>query len=156
MYERFLANDPGELQTVFSHEDQKLMTANAWDYKNDSLITNEIRKDIESIGLEKISDIKEKKWIQNILWMWYHHAISCALWRYGDKATAQTYAKKAIELQPEDGINKITRLLYLLAHDMIDEARIWAATITAEPEKSTAEWDIRLYDEGRFFTIGAS
>lgn len=152
VYIRFSVNDPGELQDIYKKADQELMRAGQWDYANPGLVTNQIKEMIEKIGVNNINDEKEKKWIKMyILWMWYHHAITCALWKYGDKEAAIEYSKMAINLQHDDHPNKITRLLYFLVRDDLASAEKWQKTITEEPEKSTAEYSIKLYKKGDFF-----
>ncbi len=151
VYIAFSVNDPGELQDLYMSEDQKLMKAKKWDYNNPNLIPNKIKNMIEGIGISNIIDKKEKQWIQNILWMWHHHAISCALWRYGDKKATMKYSEIALKLQPDDHPNKITQLLYFLIRDEIENAEKWAKSITEEPEKTTAQYNIELYKKGDFF-----
>jgi len=153
VYVQFGANDPSELQTVYMDADQVLMNEVRWDYDNPELLPNKIRMAIEAVGISAISGEKERKWIGQILWMWYHHAISCALWRYGDKKAAQEYSARALELQPVGHPNSITRLLYLLIRDDLDGAEQWAETITTEPEKTTATYFVDLYKQGDFFEV---
>lgn len=151
VYEMFSCDDPGELLDLYESEDQKLMYADAWDYKNETLLTNRIKNAIEQAGYDAISDEKERHWISNILWLWYHHAISCALWQYADKDAALEFSARALAMQSEDHPNKITRLLYLLIRDRLEEAEAWLMTITTEPEKSTAQYSVDLYRNGDFF-----
>jgi len=151
VYIRFSVNDPGELQEAYMDEDQKLMKAGQWDYNNPVLVSNKIKSAIEEAGISNIADKKEKKWIQNILWMWYHHAISCALWQYGDKKAALDYSEIALKLQPDGHPNKITKLFYFLLRDDIENAEQWAKSITEEPEKATSQHNLNLYKKGKFF-----
>ena len=65
--------------------------------------------------------------------------------RYKDKEKARVCATKALELQPEDHPNKITKLLDLLVNDKLEEARKWAENITEEPEKTTARETIEKW-----------
>lgn len=132
------AHTPLELSNLYTVEDQKLMSSPySWDYNNAALIINKVKDILESLDREKLEG-EEKEWIQEILWFWYHHAISCAMSRYNDKEKARFYAKKALGLQSENHPNKITKLLDLLLNDKLDEAGEWAKTIIEEPEKSTA------------------
>lgn len=151
VYTHFGVNDPGELNTMYMNADQELMKSAQWDYKNTNLITNQIKNMIEEIDVENIHDKKEKKWIKNLLWMWYHHAISCALSQYGDKKAALEYSKIALDIQPANHPNKITQLLYFLVRDEIKNAEKWQKLITTEPEKTTADYCIKLYKQGDFF-----
>lgn len=151
VYIKFLVNDPSELKKVYMNEDQKLMRNGKWDYENPELITNKIKDSVEAIGVQNISDKKEKIWISDILWMWYHHATSCALYRYGNKKEAIKYSTIALDLQTEDHPNKITRLLYFLSRDNLNNAERWFKLITEEPEKTTAKYLIDRYKQGNFF-----
>ncbi|MBI5400979.1 MAG: hypothetical protein HZB12_02600 [Candidatus Yonathbacteria bacterium] len=93
----------------------------------------------------------ERGWVQEILWFWYHHAISCAIWRYKDKEVAGVYAIKALENQSKDHPNEITKLFNFLVNDKLEEAEKLTEIIKEEPEKSTAVYLVKEYTEGRFF-----
>lgn len=151
VYSKFSVNDPGELKELYMNVDQELMYAGKWNYNNSELITNKIKNAIEAVGIHAILDKKEKKWISGILWMWYHHAISCALFRYGDKKASIRYSATALDLQEEGHPNKITRLLYFLTRDDLNSAEQWFKSIKDEPEKTTANYSINLYKQGDFF-----
>ena len=137
------AKNPGELDTKYREKDQILMKSVSWDYKDSTLLIHKIKDILECAEINELS-ADEKYWRLHILWSWYHHAISCAVWRYHDRAKAQAYAKQALAYQPANHTNKITRLLYLLVHDKLTEAEAWQKGITTEPEKTTA---IRLMEE---------
>lgn len=136
-YRLLNASTPLELSNRYTEEDQKLMRAGTWDYNNSLLIVNVIKNILETLNPQELTE-EEGEWRQEILWFWYHHAISCAVWRYKDILTAQKYVAKAIQLQPADHPNKITKLLDLLVNNKLEEAHKWADSITEEPEKSTA------------------
>jgi hypothetical protein len=150
-YELLRVNSPGELVRNFIAEDQKLLLAGEWDYKNPDLKVNKIKELIESaikhglnLGGEKQDDLRD------ILWFWYHHAIGNAIWGYKDKERAQEFSKKALEYQISDNPNKITRLLYLLVHDKAEEADTFLLTITTEPDKSAAVGVIAQFQDSSF------
>jgi hypothetical protein len=144
------AQTPIELSNLYSAEDQRLMRSGAWDYENEELVVNQVKNILESLDPLTLTE-EEQVWRQEILWFWYHHAISCAIWRYKDKNTAQDYATMALEYQSEDHPNKITKLLYFLVNDQLEEAEQWAAEIDEEPEKSTAADLVKEYKDGDFF-----
>ena len=144
------AKTPLELSQLYTVEDQKLMKSNEWDYANPDLITNKIKDILERIDTDTLSE-QEREWRGEILWFWHHHAISCAIARYKDKTQAQIFAAKALEVQPEDHPNKITRLLYLLVNDKLEEAETWVSKIEDEHEKSTARDLVEGYKEKGFF-----
>jgi hypothetical protein len=144
------AKTPLELSNLYAAEDQKLMPK-GWDYNNPELITNRIKEILEATDPHALTD-EENEWRNNILWFWYHHAISCAIWRYKDKAAAQMYSARALEFQSEDHPNKITRLFYFLTRDQLEEAEKWAETIAEEPEKSTSTELLEEYRRGQFYT----
>lgn len=127
------------------------MYAGEWDYKNSKLLPNQIKRSLEKIPLVGIKNTAERKTIQNLVWFWYHHAISCALWRYGDRDIALIYSAKAIELQLPDHSNRITRLLFLLLRDNLIEAEEWYRVTPTGPEKTTAMHLLEFYRSGHFF-----
>ncbi len=131
------AHFPAQLYRLYSAEDQKLMKARAWDYKNPELLVNKIKEIVEPCDPSTLTP-REKVWRQELLWFWYHHAISSALWKHKDRERAQLFSAKALEYKSGDNPNAFTKLLELLAHDEIDEARQFAAEITQEPERLEA------------------
>lgn len=145
------ASYPGELDTRYLEEDQKLMKSAEWDYKNKAHLIHKVKDILEGVDPAKLAD-EEQYWRRNILWFWYHHAVSCAVWRYADRQKAQEYAKKALHYQPKSHPNKITKLLYFLVHDRLSSAERWAETITTEPEKTTAQAILEEYRTKGFFT----
>lgn len=149
----FSCTEMFELIEKNNKADQKLMYADEWDYKDTGQLPNKIREALEKVDVATITDPYEKEWYPHILWLWYHHAISCALWKHGNKNDALEYSEKALSIQPKDHPNKITKLLYLLIREDLEEAEKWAKTIETEPEKTTAQHDIDKYKNGNFFQI---
>jgi len=132
------ATDPGHLSDRYTDEDQKLVLAHAWDYKNPELIVNKLKELLDSINSDELSD-NERYWRANILWFWNHHAIDCALRVYSDREAALGFARRALEIQPAGHPNKITKLYYLLLSGDVAGAREWQKQIDSEPEKEYAE-----------------
>ena len=139
-----------DLNQVYVDEDQRLMKSGQWDYENLVLLTNQIKEILADIDLNELTE-EEREWCQEILWFWYHHAISSAIWRQKSKLDARFHADKALQYQGENHPNKITRLLYLLVHDQLLEAEVWAQQID-DDEKGTAAKLIREYQAGKFFS----
>lgn len=149
-YDLLGAHTPLELSNLYSEEDQKLMKSESWDYDNADLIINRIKSIIENVDIAKLTD-EEKNWRNEILWFWYHHAISCAVWRYKDREKAKSFSLKALEFQDGNHPNQITKLLGLLIDDKIEEAEKWTNKITDEIEKETATYLIQEYKDGNMF-----
>ena len=89
------------------------------------------------------------------MWFWYHHAVSCAIYKYQDKTAAKEYVEKASEhlliSQPDpEKRNQITNLFYLLLDDKYEEAREWAANINKDYEKKTAQGIIEEWPSLKF------
>lgn len=137
------------LSLAYTVEDQKLMKAGTWDDTDLSLITNRVKRCLEDINPDVLNE-DDQVWWNEIMWFWYHHAISCAVYKKKDKALAQRYADKAREIQgPLGHPNRITELFRLLVHDEIDEARNMVDCLTAEAE--TARLTLAEYERGEFF-----
>ncbi len=143
-------NDFRSLSRAYGEEDQRLMKTKAWDDSEPSLITNRIKMLLEGINPSDLSE-SDKIWWHEILWFWYHHATSIAIWKRKDRKLAQLYAGKALELQMPDHPNKITRLLHFLVHEKLKEAELWADQITESPERETAAATLQEYKNGEFF-----
>ena len=104
---------------------------------------------LEQIDSSELND-SDRMWRNEILWFWYHHAVSCERKR----AQAQAYAAKALKLQGDDHPNRITKLLWLLTHDKMDEAKQWMAEAPAEAdevEHQTGLDTIREYEQRKFW-----
>ena len=130
-------------------DDQMLMQSGGWDYDNPKLLINRIRSLLEQIVPDNLS-AREKIWYYETLWIWHHHAISCAFGKR-DRAAAKRHAARALELQRGDHPNKITRLLWLLAHEQIEEANMWVAAIEDPVEKETGQYLVCEYVKSRCF-----
>ena len=143
-----------DLSKRYTEEDRKLMKSGQWDYDNADLITNKMKGILEQIDPMELTD-EEQEWLNEILWFWYHHAISCAVHRYQDKKSAQEYSVKALEYlelsqpDPEDR-NQITYLLFLLVNDKFDEAKSWTDKIIKDYERKTAHEIIEEWPSIKF------
>lgn len=127
----------------FMVDDQLLMKSGGWDYNNPKLLTNQIKFLLEKIDPAELSE-EDTVWYFETLWMWYHHAVSCAI-RLRDLDAARQYATHALELQRDDHPNKITRLLWFLVHGQIDSAKAWAEAIKDPVEHQSAKEYIEEY-----------
>lgn len=138
---------PEAVYQLYFDEDQRLMKESAWDYEDPNLLTNRIYELVA--GLNE-GDLKEEDATtrQKIMWLWNHHAVSCAMAIKGDKLAAQKFASEAMEHRVEDIPNHITGLLYLLSFDRRHEAGEWVEKIDDETEKSTALSILEKYDNG--------
>lgn len=150
-YEMLGVSSMRELSRAYTEEDQRLMKTNEWDYKNPELLTNKIKDLLEQVNESDLSE-EEKEWRGEILWFWYHHAISCAVARYRDQKEAQEFALKALEYQSEDHPNQITKLLKHLVFGELELAEQLAEKIEIDYEKETAKELIEDYKEGKFFS----
>lgn len=143
-------HDPLALHQAYVAEDQRLMKCGKWDYNNPNLLTNKIKKALIRIDPTTLSK-EERRWRREILWFWFHHAVSCAIWIKKDREAARYYASEAVLCQGKDHPNQITRLLFLLVHERYDEAVSWASAITDNVERETATATLLEYQRGNFF-----
>ena len=120
-----------------------------WDYANPALVTNKIKEILENCDTTTLTE-DEREWRNEILYFWYHHALSSAIWRHKDQRAAQEYSARALELQSKGHPNQITQLFYFLTRDQLDEAEKWVSGI--EEDKDTAEFLIDNYKNGKFYT----
>ncbi|MHB1163555.1 MAG: hypothetical protein ACYCZZ_03510 [Minisyncoccota bacterium] len=152
-YALLQASSSSELAREFIKEDQRLLKAQNWDYKNSELVLNKVKEIVESvIDSGFTTDDKEgDDDLKTILWFWYHHAIGYAIWDYKDKAEALEFSAKALKYQTSDNPNKITRLLYLLVRDEEKDAATWLETVREEPDKTAARGVMEEYRAGNFF-----
>jgi hypothetical protein len=136
-----------DLSLAYSREDQVLMKSQAWNAYNSSLITNRVKAILEQIDPEDLGE-SDRMWRDEILWFWYHHAVSCER----NRIQAQSYADKALGLQSDDHPNQITKLLWFLTHDKVNNAKEWVAKIpTDSVEHQTGIDVIEAYEERKFW-----
>lgn len=153
-YELLGVDNGFDLNKRYVEEDQKIAKSGQWDYDNPGLITNKIKNILEQMDPSGLAE-EEQEWREEILWFWYHHAISCAIWKKQDKVAAQEYAAKALEhqliSQPDaEKRNQITTLFSLLLNDKIEEAKEWAKNINDEVEEETAKDIIKEWPTLKF------
>lgn len=134
-------------------EDQKLMKSGTWDAHNPKLVINRVKAIIERIDTNHLNE-EDREWWHEIMWFWYHHAISFALWKLNDRKLANLYAIKALEYQ-ENNPNRITKVLWFLINDDPEAARAWltAPGVHATDLKTGIEL-IQDYQNGKFFAKG--
>lgn len=149
------ARSPVQLSNLYVAEDQRMMATGGWDYNNSALIVNKVKTILEATDQNTLTP-DEKDWREEILWFWYQHAINCAIWTHRDKAAAQEFSERALRHQSDDHPNKITKLLYYLTRDKVQEAEQWAGTIGEEVEKTTAAKLLDDYKAGLFFATNTS
>jgi len=152
-YALLQASSPSELVRKFIKEDQRLLKAQIWDYKNSELVLNKVKEIVESAINNGFAtgDKDSEDELKDILWFWYHHATGYAIWGYKDKVKALEFSLKALKYQTSDNPNQITRLLYLLVRNQDVEATDWLKTIVNEPDKTASYGIMKEYLAGNFF-----
>lgn len=129
------------------------MKQGGWDYQDPKLKINAVKGKVEeaiNAGM-RFESKEEQNDLQDILWFWYHHATSQAIWHYKDQAKAREFSQKALRYQIDENPNRITRLLYLLVQGEEQEAESWLQSITKDPDKSAAEQIMSAYRIDGFF-----
>jgi hypothetical protein len=146
------AKTPMELFNAYNEIDRTTKkTTGDWDYTNSDLLINKVKELLEPIALEYLTE-EEKEWRQEILWLWYHHATSSALFVHKDIQKAKEFVAKALDYQSEGNPNGITKLLSLLANGRLGDAEIWAnalpdSTDDQKMEKQSALDIVTEYEE---------
>ena len=149
IYEQLDVVTPKELSDKFTELDQELMRNREWDYENDELVLNKLKEQLENVDAEELTD-EESRWRNEILWFWYHHATSMALFGYKDDEQAGLFAEKALSYQADDHPNKLTKLLQILSSGDVVAAETYSHNfVTKEPEKSSAIQALDLYRKVR-------
>jgi len=146
---RFGVADVYELDRLFLAHDQELIKKSQFDPSNHSLVNNQIKDTLLSLHLGDLPQ-EERKVLQGILWLWYHHATTVCIWGTRDLAQARRYCAIALtHLYPEHP-NKITPMLCMLLRDDIEAARLWVAREVGEIERPYAEHLLEEYKKGTF------
>jgi len=145
---KFRADDMLHLSRIYTSFDQPIFKNGRWNYDNPRLVVNKIKSSLEKIP-DYCFDKRGLMWKREILWFWYHHAISVAI-NHGNLELAREFANQAVKLQGRNPCNQITRLLWHLVHGRIKQARRWFQT-GVKADQETAKEILRWYDQGYFF-----
>ncbi len=129
------AKTPLELFLNYTKEEQVLFINKTWDYENPEQIQNIVKNILESVDVSTLND-DEKFWRDNILWFWYHHAISVAGWMK-DKEKQKQFSEIAVSFG-EEHTNLLTKIMYLLTHDRLKEAEELTILNQDDPDNETA------------------
>lgn len=135
------ATTPLELSHKYTEAEQELFISHKWDYDNPEQIQNKIKDILESVNENALTE-EEREWRDEILWFWYHHAISVTDWKR-DKVKMRLFSTKALEFQ--DNPNILTRVMYFLAHDQVGDAEQWLDSRKGDPDEETAKEMIDNY-----------
>ena len=149
-YELLGAISPFDLHKKYVEDDQIYFKNGKQDYNNPDLLFNKAKVLIESVGLENLKE-KEEMWSREILWFWYHHAISSARVMYPNQELAQAFASKALELQNGEHPNQITQLLYYLVHHDVESAEAWVPNIVDVDDREVVAELIQDYKDNMSF-----
>lgn len=141
-YRLLAATTPLELSELYTKQDQLLFASRTWDYDVPDQIPNRIKSILESINEDDLT-AEERMWRNDILWFWYHHAISCATWK-GNKEKMREFATKALEYQDNDHPNILTRTMFFLAHDRVHEAEEW---VLSQSEAADYETGVAMVED---------
>lgn len=141
-----------ELETMCCNADQFRMRERAWDYNFYSLDT-EIVTDLKRIPRAELTP--DELWrVEQRIWMWYHHAVSCAIYKYKDKWKALYYVRKALCYQARipNHPNKITKLFFLLLKGRWTKAKELVGVMCGVERKTALEL-IRGWERQSPFTL---
>ena len=128
-----------ELVQLADDDDQQLMHSREWDYKVDSLNTR-IVDDLKRVPRKEL--VGDEMWqVEQVIWFWYHHATSCAIYRHNDRKQALYFVKKALRYQARIPAhpNKVTHLLYLLLKGRLSEAKALVPTMNEDEVETGRE-----------------
>ena len=142
------ATTPLELSNLYSKQENPSFISQEWDYDNPDQIQNKVKCILENVDESELTE-DEREWREEILWFWYHHAISCANWKK-DKEKMKEFSQKALEYQGNNP-NILTRTMFLLAHDNIEEAEEWVQSKEGDDDHKTALEFIENYKKFGFF-----
>lgn len=145
----FWTKDLRSLHEAYMREDQRLFTARLWDYDDPLSILNQGKDLLEKIDPGILSE-DDRVWWYETMWIWHHHAISAAIWK-NDRARAQHYAAMALAYQMPDHPNRVTRLLWHLVHDRLEEAKSWTREMIGSDHQVEIELIADYEEMGGFF-----
>ena len=138
------------LHNIYVRSDRKLFPTGKFNYDDSRLLVNRIKRALEVLPDEHFSGERDFEWKREILWYWYHHAISVAVFCRGDLFQARLFADLALWFQGRNPSNKITRLLWHLVHGRVKQAKRWFREGVKSPDRGTGRAVLHWYKQGHF------
>ena len=145
----FGVEDICELDRLNLEHDQRAIKEGLFDENDPDLLNNRIKDRLLKLDLETLEK-QEKQVVQDILWLWYHHATTVAIWRDKDLPKARDLCKRATEYLYPEHPNRITPMIQMLLHGKIEEAKKWNTDEVNEVEKEYADHLLNEYEKGTF------
>ena len=145
VYRLLDAKTPLELSNKYTASEQPAFKDRTWNYNDPEQIQNVVKDILEAVD-ENTLDEDERFWRNQILWFWYHHAISAAGWMK-DKEKQKQFSEIAVSFG-EEHINILTKVMHLLLHDRVEEAEEWSKSNQDDPDYETA---IEMLDNYRTY-----
>lgn len=147
--DEFKVKDVYELNKLNLKHDQKAIKEGFFNEKDPNLLNNRIKEKLLKLNLRELEK-QEKELVQSILWLWYHHATTIAIWKDKDLSKAKKLCKKAMKYLYPNHPNKITPMIEMLLHGKIEEAKKWNKEEVNEAEKEYANHLLSEYKKGTF------
>lgn len=130
-----------EALRVYFYLDQRLTRGGSpwsgWNYDDPTFIFRRVVEAIEEVDEGSLSS-DEQRHFNEIRWFYYHHAVSRAL-QLRDRESALRFSRAALACQGPNHPNRITRLLYLLVRNRVDEAREWGRSAQGKEQDSVRD-----------------
>lgn len=141
--------DVYELNELNLRCDQALIKSSEFDPQDTTLVNNQIKEQLETLSLAELPE-DERKTIQNILWLWYHHATTVCIWQRKNLEQARVYCETALTYLYTGHPNTITPMLCMLLRGEIYKATRWGKEMVAAVERPYAEHLLEEYKKGVF------
>ncbi len=135
------ATTPLELSQKYTEAENPSFIDKTWDYNDPEQIQNKVKNILENTDESRLTE-EEIEWREEILWFWYHHAMSCANWKQ-DAEKRKEFADMAMKY--EKPYNILTRLMYFLAHGKVKEAEEWIESKSGDADQETGTEFIESY-----------
>ncbi len=146
LYRKYCVRNVKALVELCRKADQARMKSLTWDYQTDSLDT-QIVNDLKTVTRAELKS--DELWrVNQCIWMWFHHAVSCAIYKHKDSQKALNFVEKALRYQAriENHPNKITLLFSLLLKEKFREANLLLPEMP-RGEKGTARDMVRAWEK---------
>ena len=146
---KFGVSDVYELAQLHLKHDQESVQQEVYDLEDLSFTQNKIKEALLKIDIAML-ETREQRVVKSILWLWYHHATTIAVWQKNDIQLAIHYCDLALSYLYPEHPNKITPMLYMLLHNRLRHAQRWAEDQVGDNERAYAEHLIAEYKKGTF------
>jgi hypothetical protein len=146
---KFGCSDVYELNALNLSYDQELVRRNAFSLIDKTFTNNQIKEDLLGVDVSYLPEF-ERRVVQNMLWLWFQHATTVAIWKESNLDLARELCARAVSYLYPTHPNKITYMIDMLLRHDVEGAKKWLGSEVSEVEREYGEYLLKEYEKGVF------